>query len=109
MIHTMGNLATDGLCIMQSQNFHIRSLRHVVLLCMMPSKQKRSCLSYSSLSIVLRKRKASSAALPSEADQKLAEKVHYTTGGGAVTLGENVACYETEYKYDEEAVYEVPT
>ena len=66
---------------------------------------------YSSLSIVQRKRKAFSPAQPkpSGADQKLAEKVRYTTGGGTVKLGQNAAYKEAEYKYDEEAIYEVPT
>ena len=66
---------------------------------------------YSSLSIVLRKRKASSPAQPkpSGADQKVAEKVRYTTGGGTVKLGQNAAYKEAKYKYDEEAIYEVPT
>ena len=78
---------------------------------MIPSKWKADCLSYSSLSIVLRKRKASSAAQPkpSGADQKVAEKVRYTTGGGAVKLGQNAAYEGAEYKYEEEEVYEVPT
>ena len=53
----------------------------------------------------------SSAALPipSEVDQNVAEKVHYSTGGGAVYLGQNVAYDETKYKYEDEAIYEVPT
>ena len=78
---------------------------------MIPSKWKANCLSYSSLSIILRKRNASSTALPkpSEADQKLAEKVRYTTGGGTMKLGQNAAYEEAEYKYEEEEVYEVPT
>ena len=78
----------------------------------MPSKWKANCLSYSSFSIVQRRRKkASSAALPipSEADQKVAEKVHYSTGASSVYMGQNVAYDETKYKYEDEAIYEVPT
>ena len=77
---------------------------------MIPSKWKANCLWYSFLSIVLRKRKVSSIAQPkpSGADQKVAEKVRYTTGG-AVKLGQNAAYEEAEYKYEEEEVYEVPT
>ena len=69
------------------------------------------CLSYSFVSIVQRRKKASSAALPilSEADQKVAEKVHYSTGAGSVYLGQNEAYDETKYKYEDEAIYEVPT
>ena len=69
------------------------------------------CLSYSFISIVQRRKKASSASLPipSEADQKDAEKVHYSTGAGSVYLGQNVAYDETKYKYEDEAIYEVPT
>ena len=76
----------------------------------MPSKRKRNFLSYSSLSIVLRKRKVSSPAQPkpSEADQQLAEKVCYTTGGGAVKLTQNAAYEGVMYEYEEKEVYEVP-
>ena len=47
----------------------------------------------------------------SEAVRKVAEKVRYSTGGGgcAVKLGQNTAYDETKYKYEDEAVYEVPT
>ena len=53
----------------------------------------------------------SSAALPipSEADRKVAEKVHYSTGASSVYMGQNVAYDETKYKYEDEAIYEVPT
>ena len=61
------------------------------------------------LSILLRKRKASSVAqpIPSEADKKVAEKVRYSTGLGSVKLGQN-ADYEGA-EYEDEEVYEVPT
>ena len=77
----------------------------------MPSKRKKNFLSYSSLSIALRKRKVSSPAQPkpSEADQQLAEKVHYTTGGGAVILRQNAAYEGVMYEYEEKEVYEIPT
>ena len=63
------------------------------------------------LSIVMRKRKASSAAQPNSngEDRKVAEKVRYAAGRGSVKLGQNVAYDETKYKYKDEAVYEVPT
>ena len=63
------------------------------------------------LSIVMRKRKASSAAQPNSngEDRKVAEKVRYAAGRGSVKLGQNVAYDETKYKYEDEAVYEVPT
>ena len=47
--------------------------------------------------------------IPSEADQKVADKVRYAAGASAVKLGQNVAYEETNYKYEDEAVYEVPT
>ena len=68
-------------------------------------------VSYSFLSILHRKRKASSAAQSksSGADRKVSEKVRYAAGRGSVKLGQNVAYDETKYKYKDEAVYEVPT
>ena len=77
---------------------------------MISSKWKANCLTYCSLSIVLRKRKASSVALPvpSEAEKKVAEKVRYSTGRGSLKLGQNAAYEGAEYKYEDE-VYEVPT
>lgn len=64
-----------------------------------------------SLSIVQRKRKASSVTQPnsSKADQKVAEKVHYSSGSASVKLEENVAYDGAMYKYHGEAVYNVPT
>ena len=77
----------------------------------MSSKWKANCLTYCSLSILLRKRKPSSVALPvpSEAEKKVAEKVCYSTGRGSVKLGQNAAYEGAEYKYEDEEVYEVPT
>ena len=68
-------------------------------------------VSYSFLSIVHRKRKASSAARPksSGTDRKVSEKIRYAAGRGSVKLGQNLAYDETKYKYKDEAVYEVPT
>ena len=33
----------------------------------------------------------------------------YAAGAGSVKLGQNVAYEQTKYKYEDEAVYEVPT
>ena len=62
-----------------------------------------------SFSIVQRSRKVSNAALPKtiEADQKVAEKVHYSTGAGSVYLNQN-ADYEAVKSPDED-IYEQAT